>query len=118
MWNLIEYDDQATLAMLAEGSALTWEGMSVNSGNLDAIVQALQAGNLLTNPTQPVDFYVIKGADMNRIDGLTGDNAYPNDLNILSISLDQLTDGVVMWRFQVDARWMDDIRDNNARREF
>ena len=51
--------------------------------------------------------------------GLTGDNAYQNDLNIVSVKLDDMENRnkIVMARFQVGARWMDDIHDNNVIRE-
>jgi hypothetical protein len=48
---------------------------------------------------------------MNDICKLTGDNAYPEDLNIFSI------DKFRGLAIHYGARWMDDIIDNNARRE-
>ena len=48
---------------------------------------------------------------MNKICKLKGSNAYPNDLNIVSIKKYKCL------AMSVGARWMDDICDNNARRE-
>jgi hypothetical protein len=63
--------------------------------------------------------YVTKGSLANSEWHLTGDNAYPGDLNIVSIKLDDMEDfnKVVVPRFQIGARWMDDIYDNNVARE-
>ena len=55
--------------------------------------------------------YVTKGAVMNKICKLTGNNAYPDDLNIFSI------DKFKGLAFMVGARWMDDIIANNADRQ-
>ena len=48
---------------------------------------------------------------MNKICKLTGDNAYPDDLNIFSIKDFK---GLAI---QYGARWIDDVIDNNARRQ-
>ena len=64
--------------------------------------------------------YVITGKQMNNFKvPLTGDNAYPEDLTILSIELDNITDvsKLFLKKFEVGARWMDDICDNNWSRE-
>lgn len=68
-----------------------------------------------------LDVYVTKGALMNRTYGLTGTNAYPDDLSIVSIKLENFREGalghVAMKRFSCGGRWFNDIVDNNARRE-
>jgi hypothetical protein len=53
---------------------------------------------------------------MNEQYGLTGNNAYPKHVNIVSvIDIDQMK--VAIPRFSIGARWFDDIVDNNAHRE-
>ena len=52
---------------------------------------------------------------MNNKYGLTKDNAYPNDLNIVSIKLEDIKEvnRIVVPRFAIGARWFDDIVNNN-----
>lgn len=98
-------------------SALTWEGMSADRGNLDAIFEAF--GDAGAEPKDDLRFFEISGSEMNARYGLTGSNAYPDDLTILSIPLEDFGNpsALAWWRFEYGARWFDDIVDNNARRE-
>lgn len=58
------------------------------------------------------------GRDMNRYYGLTGDNAYPDDLHFLAFPLDGLDiSKLAIFKLRMQDRWFDDIVDNNARRE-
>ena len=63
--------------------------------------------------------YITTGKTMNALEGLTGSNAYPNDLSIVSFKLSEIENwkALVMPRFAVDGRWMDDVVENNRRRE-
>ena len=105
--------DSKTLEELVKGSALTFEGLAESSfdGFLDWVddVAGLKTRRI----------YVTKCSLANREWHLTGDNAYQNDLNIVSVKLDDMEDRnkIVMARFQVGARWMDDIHDSNIIRE-
>ena len=56
---------------------------------------------------------------MNLAYGLTGDNAYRDDLHIVSVKLSDIENvgAIVIPRFQVGGRWFDDIVANNRRRE-
>ena len=105
--------DSKTLEELVKGSALTFEGLAESSFDefLDWVdgIAGLKTRRL----------YVTKGKLANCEWLLTGDNAYRNDLNIVSVKLDDIKDRnkIVMARFQVGARWMDDIHDNNVMRE-
>ena len=61
-----------------------------------------------------------KGELMNQIYQLTGSNAYPEDLTFVSIPLSMFNNNIgklALVKFQLGARWLDDIVDNNARRE-
>lgn len=114
-FNLINADAELC-DTLYNGSAWTWEGMSTDEENLEAIADwfAEQGCPLTSN-----DFYITTGATMNAYcGGLKGRNAYQKDLTILSIPLDNITDvnKLVLKKFQVGARWFDDIVDNNRHR--
>ena len=57
---------------------------------------------------------------MNDVYYLTGSNAYPKDLTIVSFKLSDLINlktKLFIDKFNVGARWFDDIVDNNLRRE-
>lgn len=96
--NVTTFDEIRELYM---ASAMTWEGLCE-----DSFEEALKIGG-----EDGADGYVIKGEIMNSICNLTGDNAYPNDLNIFAIKDFK---GLAIW---YGARWMDDIIANNLRRE-
>ena len=81
--------------------AMTWEGLDEN--DFDAAIK--ECG------TADTKGYLIPGKTMNELCGLTGKNAYPDDLNIFAIYPFK---GLAMF---VGARWMTDIIDNNANRE-
>ena len=101
------------LEMLYMNSAWTWEGMSTDEDNLAAISKWFAENGC---PLKKDEFYLVSGKQMNEFcGGLTGDNAYPDDLNILSILLDNITDvgKLFMKKFEVGARWFDDIYENN-----
>ena len=53
---------------------------------------------------------------MNEVYELTGDNAYQDDASIVSVmDIDMMK--VVLARFEIGARWFDDIVENNRFRE-
>lgn len=105
------------LDILYNDSALTFEGCTLDEDNLLWLVDWLNHNDagFIGEPT----FYVTSGELMNDIYHLTGTNAYPYDLNIVSIKLDDLSDfrGIIIERFKLGGRWFDDIVENNARRE-
>lgn len=113
---LIKVETADQLNKLYEGSAWTWEGISTSEENLKAIVDWFAEQDC---PLKEETFYVISGKTMNDVYELTGNNQYSNDLNLLSIDLDNITnvEALVFVKFQVGARWFDDIVDNNRRRE-
>ena len=108
--------------VLYEQSALTWEGLALE-GESDAqeILDFLCGeGFLLDNlaPGLHMIFNRTTGADMNQYWHLTGSNAYPDDLTIVSV-VNSMFDvpRMVPVQLRLGARWYDDIVDNNARRE-
>ena len=98
------------------GSALTFEGFDLDGGDLEFLDQWLDShGCRLKEPV----IYLIMGATMNSLYDLTGNNRYPDDLNIVCIDLSNLTDvgNIIMARFAIGGRWLDDVIDNNLQRE-
>ena len=96
---------------LYDNSALTIEGLDLDSINdyanyLDSVC------GLKPNAT----FYVIYGYEMNNFYTLHGKVAYPGDIHIVSIKLNDLVnpDKIITKRFEFGGRWFDDIVDNNS----
>lgn len=112
---IINVTSKDVLDQLYKESALTKEGLNPDYLNdfKDWIVNTTKA-NMINER-----FYIIKGKVMNVEYNLTGNNAYPDDLNIVSVKLSDISDWqkLVMPRFEIKARWFDDIVDNNAMRE-
>lgn len=98
---IINVTTKEDLEKLYNCSAMTWEGL-----RSDGFEQALKVCG-----AEGAKGYLTKGKTMNELCHLTGNNAYPDDLNIFSI------DNFKGLAMNYGARWMDDIIDNNARRE-
>ncbi len=98
---IINVETIEQLKELYDSSAMTWEGLREDNFSI-ALEVAGQAD---------ANGYITKGKVMNELCHLTGDNAYPDDLNIFSIKDFK---GLAI---QFGARWIDDVIDNNARRQ-
>ena len=108
------YKELTTLEELnGLGSALTIEGLAEDS--IIDFVEWVKKYTKIKNE----NVYIIKGKTMNDIYGLSGNNAYPDDLNLVSIKLEDMEsyEAIIMPRFQIGARWFDDIVNNNLDRE-
>lgn len=101
MEKIINVETLEQLKKLYNCSAMTWEGLSESSFG-----EALDICG-----SDGAKGYLVKGDVMNNLCHLTGDNAYPDDLNIFAI--DKFKGLAIMY----GARWMDDIIENNAYRE-
>lgn len=101
MPNVEQITSKEELNFLYSRSAMTWEGLNKD----DFEIAIKECGG------QDAKGYLVKGNIMNEICHLSGNNAYPKDLNIFAIYPFK---GLA---FQYGARWMDDVIDNNARRE-
>lgn len=101
------------LKALYDDSALTITGLKVDS--IPDFVKWVESYTKLLRRRA----YIVSGKVMNVYCGLTGDNAYQDDLNLVAIKLSDIADysKIVLPRFQVGGRWFDDIVDNNKRRE-
>lgn len=114
-FELIEATDD-DIIKLEDGSALTFEGLASDEDSLKAMIDFFKEKTKITIPAK---IYHLTGAKMNSMYGLTGSNAYPDDLNIISLPLDNWKDigNLPMIKFKIGARWFDDIVDNNRRRQ-
>ena len=111
--------DETKIRELENGSAFTWEGLSGLENDKEVILDDFKKANVLDD-VEIFEFYTWKGELMNQIYQLTGSNAYPEDLTFVSIPLSMFNNNVgklALVKFQLGARWLDDIVDNNARRE-
>lgn len=102
---------------LINDSALTWEGLKMKTNADYKNVTDWMAQFGAKPKTKNV--YITKGKTMNALEGLTGSNAYPDDLSIISFKLSEIENAMALAipRFSVQGRWMDDIVENNRRRE-
>lgn len=92
-------------------SAFTIEGLAENS--IPDLIKWFEDNKALVKENPIV--YVTKGKVMNTEYNLMGNNAYDDDLTIVSvIDINQMI--IALKRFSVGGRWFDDIVDNNARR--
>lgn len=107
-------EDKGVFEELYDNSALTIEGLTEDSiddflNEIDGIIKLCRRRA-----------YIIKGDIMNAHYGLTDRNAYPEDLNIVAVKLEDLSvvnSSVAGLKISVGGRWFDDIVDNNSRRE-
>lgn len=119
--NIIHVTKKEQLDMLYNGSACTLEGLP--EASIKDILEAMSNRGFIKDDNLNnlnVDVYSIKGYLMNYVYGLTGYNAYPDDITIVCIPLDfmkNISEFAVTMRFEYGYRWFDDIVDNNARRE-
>jgi len=97
------------------GSALTFEGLNTSEKSLNQLFDWLESRTAVKRRA----VYVTTGATMNQLYGLTGTNAYPADLCIVSVDLNDLgkLDRIMLTRFEYGGRWLDDVIENNLRRE-
>lgn len=111
-YNIENVTTKAQLDKLYNNSAFTIEGLADES--IGDLVAWLEENTTFT--TNELIVYVTKGNVMNELYDLHGDNAYDNDLTIVSvIDIDLVK--VALKRFSVGGRWFDDIVDNNIRRK-
>lgn len=113
--NIINVSTKEQLNALYNQSALTWEGLTSDEENLNAVKEWLNEHGAILENTEPT-FHIITGDLMNVIYELTGSNAYAEDLTIVSVT-DINQAKVTIPRFEIGGRWFDDIVNNNVRRE-
>lgn len=115
--NKIIVNTREQLDELIKDSALTWEGLFMNSEkDYEAVVSWMRSNG--ASPKSD-NVYITMGKTMNELTELTGSNAYPDDLAIVSFKLSEIENAakLAIPRFQVGGRWMDDIVENNRYKE-
>lgn len=112
-WNVISADAEK-IKDLENHSALTIEGICEDDFQVALNWISDNCGGLKDG-----DVYTWSGELFNKIYKLTKSNAYPKDLHFLCIPNDLIEDmpRMAIARFQFGGRWLDDICDNNSRRE-
>lgn len=99
------------IEMLKSDSALTLIGLVADEENLTAFMEWVKQYTEMKTET----VYVISGKLMNESYDLRGTTRYRNNLNIVSIKLSDMVDPakIVIPRFNIGGKWMDDIIENN-----
>lgn len=113
---IVELTTREQLDKLYTEWALTFEGCTIDNDNLQFLAEWIRT---LQADKKPLDsIYLIKGKTMNEVYGLTNNNKYPDDLNIVAVDNEYVdTNKIAIQRFALGGRWFTDIVDNNARRE-
>lgn len=113
-FNLITVNKEI-LEDLYKDNALTFEGLSIEEESLNQLFDWLEENGVQMKTN---DVYITPGGIMNEIYHLRGKNRYPVGLHIVSVKLaDMVNMGkIITARFMVGGRWMNDVIDNNRRR--
>lgn len=110
----LKYATEQDIKDMYDRSEWTWEGMTTDEDNLDAIAQFIELN--APKVPQPYTFWTWTGDTFNKMYDLTGNNAYPDDLIFLAV--DNLYEPLYpILKMRVGARWLDDIVDNIKWRE-
>lgn len=111
MYQRININSKKELAELKEKTILTLVGMIDSEDNIKSIFEYFDE----TTGMKEYRYYLFKGRLMNSYCELKGENKYPNDLNFIGIDIDDMTKPsvIITKRFEIGARWLDDIIDNN-----
>lgn len=106
-------NDKENFDLLYNTSAITIEGLLEDSIS-DYVNWIKQHSKMNCN-----DVYIISGKVMNEYYNLSGTNAYNDDITIVSVPLESNLDAMNLSikKFEIGARWFDDIVDNNLDRE-
>lgn len=114
--NRIYVNSNKQFEKLYNSSALTLEGLDDTDKNLYGFANWIKNLSEISNP---LNMYIIKGKQMNEQYGLSGKNKYPAELRIVCVDLKDIkqVDKIIMPRFEINGRWFDDVVDNNVRRE-
>ena len=115
-YNLVQADSEK-LDEFYNDCSLTFEGCTTDKENLDYLYNWLKELNAIKGTLLPI--YTYKGSLMNEKYGLTGSNAYPNDLNFITVKLSDInySNNLAYKRFEIGGRWFDDIVENNKYRQ-
>ena len=106
-------NDKENFDLLYNTSAITIEGLFEDSIS-DYVNWIKQHSKMNCD-----NVYIISGKVMNEYYNLSGTNAYNDDVTIVSVPLESNLDAMNLSikKFEIGARWFDDIVDNNLDRE-
>ena len=111
--------DELKIEELENESAFTWEGMTIDQENIDAIAEVFLKEQLVLPQTEEIVGYIWCGSVMNSLYNLHNDNQYPDDLQFLCFDIKSFNGpgSLSVFKIMVGARWLDDIVANNRLRE-
>lgn len=114
---LEEVTTKDQLDVLYSSSALTAEGLVADDESVAFLANWLEENG--AEPQDELTIYVVKGSLMNESYGLTGDNAYQDDLPIVCIPLDEMGNSaaIAVPRLLLGFRWFDDVVNNSLLNE-
>lgn len=112
-FTLIESKSKEDIEILKKDWAVTIEGIAKENFE-DFLDWADRFAKLKKR-----ELHLTPGRVMNEAYGLTGNNRYPENLNIVSIKLEDMENpnALAIPKMMVGARWMYDIVENNLARE-
>lgn len=100
-----ELTTKEELEKMSEDWNPTWEGLKTEG--LEEQLKEIEPD---------VEIAYCTGKTYNDVYGLTGNNAYPDDLTIVFLTKYN-KDEIMKWKLLYGCRWATDVRDNNLRRE-
>ena len=114
---MIVADYKGDLKRFYDDSSLTIEGLKTDWDTLTQFAEWIKG--ITPFKVGKEKLYIITGKQMNDAYGLTGNNRYNDDLDIVIAMLCDLKEPMrlALPRFQIGGRWFDDVVDNNLRRE-
>lgn len=73
----------------------------------------------LSEVSNPLNMYIIKGKQINEQYGLSGKNKYQDEFRIVCVDLEDIKQvhKIIMPRFAINGRWFNDVVDNDVYRE-
>lgn len=108
---------QKKIRELKKAWALTWEGLSIDKENLDALDKYFTENNIWNKELNEATLYTWTGDTFNKMYKLTDTNAYPLDCTFVAIEQDTMSCELMKARLNTGARWLPDIVTNNAARQ-
>lgn len=109
---IIRVNSREELDFLYEDNALTVVGLCEES--IPDLINILKENTTVHRER----VFITSGKLMNEQYGLTGRNAYNDNLNIVCVSLEDFdVEPMILKRFNFGGRWFNDIIDNNAQRQ-
>lgn len=108
---------QKKIRELKKAWALTWEGLSIDKENLEALDKYFTENNIWNKELNEATLYTWTGDTFNKMYKLTDTNAYPLDCTFVAIEQDTMSGELMKARLNTGARWLPDIVTNNAARQ-